>query len=372
MRWAWKRLLLAVGASLLLSTQLLFQENVLEHYALAETLESLALFFLEILTIALLMVCTVGVVDARLPAASTTRNVSLAVAVVGAVLAGIAIQLGANYGSGPYPSESYVLGEAVRWTLMGGAIVLIHETMRRHQRHRLQLYAAELRHKILDNQMISARIKMMEAQIEPHFLFNTLATVKRLYRTEPVGGARMVARLKDYLRAALPQIRDGIPTLASELELVRAYLEILQIRMGTRLEFTIQAPPATLPTPFPPMVLITLVENAIKHGLNPLPGGGRIEIQAYDSADSVAVVVRDNGVGLGPGAGTSGSGIGLANIRSRLAALYGSGASMMLTQGDPAGVIARVEITRQATRTFASQMTTESFSGGVRGEHSTA
>ena len=356
MRVGWKRLLLAVGVSFVFSTQLLFQENVLEHYSVSETLESMTLYFLDILTIAILMALAVGLVDARQPKNGTARNLLLIISVIGAVIIGIAIQMGMHYGAGPYPPVVYVLGEAARWTLMGGAIVLIYETMRRHQRNQQKLHAAELRHRILDNQMIESRIKMMEAQIEPHFLFNTLATVKRLYRTEPVGGARMVARLKEYLQAALPQIRHGIPTLASEIELVRAYLEILQIRMGARLDFAIEAPPQSLSAPFPAMVLITLVENAIKHGLNPLPNGGRIEVQVFDAIDKVAVEVRDNGVGFQVGAGTSGSGIGLANIRSRLAAVYGSGASMVLLQGDPSGVIARVEITKQSAVDVSAQM----------------
>ena len=367
-----KRLLLAVGVSFVFSTQLLFQENVLEHYSLGETLESMTLYFLDVLTIAILMALAVGFVDARLPKNGTARNLVLIVSVVGTVVIGIAIQMGMHYGAGPYPPVVYVLGEAARWILMGGAITLIYETMRRHQRHQQQLHAAELRRKILDNQMIESRIKMMEAQIEPHFLFNTLATVKRLYRTEPEGGARMVARLKDYLQATLPQIRHGLPTLGSEIELVRAYLEILQIRMGARLEFTIDTPPQPLSAPFPAMVLITLVENAIKHGLNPLHKGGRIEIQVFDLADKVAVEVRDSGVGFQVGAGTSGSGIGLANIRSRLAAVYGSGASMVLLQGDPAGVIARVEIAKQSAADVAAHTVSGIFPVGSRDERAAA
>ena len=107
------------------------------------------------------------------------------------------------------------------------------------------------------------------------------------------------------------------------------------------------------------MVLITLVENAIKHGLNPMPNGGGIDIQVFDLTSIVAVEVRDNGVGFQAGAGTSGSGIGLANIRSRLAALYENEASLALIQGDPAGVIARVEITKNSAREIAVQMAGE-------------
>ena len=368
MSLGWKRLMIAVGVSAIFSTQLLFQESVIDHFSLSETMESLVLYFLDILLIAVLLACAICMVDVRLPANGMARNVALLTAVVGSVLVGITVQMGVHYGAGPYPPLAYMLGEAARWILMGGAITLIYETMRRHRRHQQQLHAAELRHEILDNQMMEARIKMMEAQIEPHFLFNTLATVKRLYRTEPVGGARMVARLKEYLQAALPQIRHGIPTLASEIDLVRAYLEILQIRMGARLEFTIDAPTNSLCIPFPALVLITLVENAIKHGLNPMPNGGHIEIQVFDSPVTVAVEVRDNGVGFQAGAGTSGSGIGLANIRARLAALYASGASLVLMQGDPTGVIARVEITKNKAREAATQMANRALPGEANDE----
>ena len=182
----------------------------------------------------------------------------------------------------------------------------------------------------------------------------------------------MVSRLKEYLQAALPQIRRSIPTLASEIELVRAYLEILRIRMGARLQFSIDAPRASLSVPFPAMVLITLVENSIKHGLNPMPNGGCIDIRVFDSTFAVAVEVRDNGVGFQVGAGSSGSGIGLANIRSRLAALYGAGASMVLLQNDPTGVIARVEIVKTAASDFASDAAPVAVDADPRDERAPA
>ena len=361
----WKRLLLAAGISLVLSTQMLFQQGLLEHFSLAETLEGLVMYYLDILTIATLMAGAVSFVDWRLPEPGSARTAALTAGLIASVMSGMTLQMLAHYGAGPYPPEIYVLGEAARWMMLGGAILVIYETTRRHQRHRRQLHDTELRYRILENQMIEARITMMEAQIEPHFLFNTLATLKRLYRTEPVAGARMVSRLIEYLRAALPQIRHGIPTLAAEIDLVRAYLEILKIRMGPRLAFTIDAPPAALSIPFPAMVLLTLVENAVKHGLYQLPDGGRIDIRVIDSADKIAVEVRDNGVGLQAGAGTSGSGIGLANIRARLGALYGSAATLVLVQGVPTGVVACVEIASGAARAIESSVSDKAFSTGT-------
>ena len=354
--WAllgWRRLLFALSMSLVLATQILFQQGVLDDYSISETLESFVLYLFDLTVIALPMVCAVSWIDLRLPDESTNRTVGLLVAIVLSVLTGIVIQMAVHYDTGPYPPLAFVLGEALRWILMGGAIALIFETIRHHRVQQQALFAAELRHKILDNQMIETRIKMMEAQIEPHFLFNTLATVKRLYRTEPTGGVRMLERLKSYLKAALPQIRHGIPTLGSELELVRAYLEILQIRLGSRLDFAIDAPTETLTVPFPPMVLITLVENAIKHGLNPMPAGGRIEIEVFSAANAVVVEVRDNGVGLHVTAGSTGAGMGLTNIHERLKALYGPDASLRLLQREPSGVIARVVVSTKSDATAA-------------------
>ena len=349
--WAlllWRRLLFALILSLVLATQILFQGAVLDQFLIDETVESFVLYFFDVAVIALPMMCAVTWVDLRQPDQSAMRTRALLIAIIIPVLIGIAIQMLTHYDTGPYPPWGFMLGEALRWALMGGAVTLIFETIRRHRRQQQALFAAELRHKVLDNQMIETRVKMMEAQIEPHFLFNTLATVKRLYRTEPVGGARVLERLKAYLQAALPQIRHGVPTLGSELDLVRAYLEILQIRMSARLAFAITAPPAALTIAFPPMVLITLVENAIKHGLNPMPNGGRIDIEVFTSATTVVVEVRDDGAGLHVTAGKTGSGLGLANIRERLKALYGADASLRLMQREPFGVIACVEASTRA------------------------
>ena len=343
-----RRVSVAVGISLVLSTQILFQESVLDQFSFAETFDSLGPYFLDILAIAILLAGGVTFVDTLFPAESARRVIALAAVVLGAIVIGGSIQLGVHYGLGPYPPAYSILGEATRWLMISAAITLIYESTRRRRRYLRQLHATQLRQKVLENQMIEARIKMMEAQIEPHFLFNTLATVKRLYRTEPAGGAKMIARLKEYLQAALPQIRHGIPTLDSEIELVRAYLEILQMRMGARLAFSIDAPAHMQAVPFPCMVLMTLVENSIKHGLNPMPEGGRIDIRVIDMPNTLAVEVSDTGVGIHAGAGTSGTGIGLANIRSRLSTMYGSAASMVLSQNKVAGVTARVEIAKGA------------------------
>jgi hypothetical protein len=129
-----------------------------------------------------------------------------------------------------------------------------------------------------DRQMTEARLQSLRAQIEPHFLFNTLANVQQLYRTQPERGRRMLGNFVAYLRAALPQMRHDETTLEREVDLARAYLDVLQVRMGKRLKVNFDIPKDLTVLAFPPFALSTLTENAIKHGLNPLPEGGAIEI----------------------------------------------------------------------------------------------
>jgi hypothetical protein len=191
----------------------------------------------------------------------------------------------------------------------------------------------------MDEQAAEARLQMLEAQIEPHFLFNTLAHVKRLYDTERDAGARMLENLMAYLAVALPQMRATDSTLGRELDHARAYLEIQQIRMGRRLAFGIDVPDELRAARLPPLMLLTLVENAIKHGLTPSIGGGRVDIRASVDDGRLRVDVADTGQGFTK---TGGGGTGLANIRARLATQFGASASLTLALNAPTGVIATI------------------------------
>lgn len=193
----------------------------------------------------------------------------------------------------------------------------------------------------LEMRMAEARLAVMQAQVEPHFLFNTLANVKHLCQIDPAIARRMLDRFCDYLRAALPRMRGNRATLGSELELARAYLDIQQIRMGRRLSVEIDVPAALGEAVFPPMMLISLVENAVKHGLSPLSGGGSIRIGAVASDSRLCVSVADTGQGL---AKCSGSGIGLSNIQSRLVSLYGLAAELSLAANLPRGFVATIAL----------------------------
>lgn len=226
------------------------------------------------------------------------------------------------------------------WSLLGGlgyALYLKAQAARQMQR---ALHEAELQKERLQLRQMEAQVSALNAQIEPHFLFNTLANVKRLYETTPERGRDMLGHLIAYLRSALPSMRRQQSSLGEELALVRNYLSILQMRMGTRLRFDIEVPAQLHHSKLPPMVLATLVENAIKHGLGPLPEGGTIAIRAHGSeAQGLVIEVADNGQGF---SASGGSGVGLANTRARLQAMFGDGARLELLAAHPRGVLARL------------------------------
>lgn len=174
----------------------------------------------------------------------------------------------------------------------------------------------------VQRQLMQARLKLLQAQVEPHFLFNTLAAVDYLIETDPPRASVMQKTLIAYLRASLPQMRQESSTLGRELQLIRAYLALLKMRIEERLEFDIEVSPELESAVFPPMVLQTLVENAIQHGIEPKPGGGRVSVRALHEGGNLRVDVVDTGVGLRtdvPGQSTAadGSGLGLDNIRKR-------------------------------------------------------
>ncbi|MBU6436464.1 MAG: histidine kinase, partial [Betaproteobacteria bacterium] len=187
------------------------------------------------------------------------------------------------------------------------------------------------------------RLSVLQAQVEPHFLFNTLASVRSLVASDPERAVALIDRFSGYLRASIPRLRaDGAAepaTLGQQLDMAVNYLEVMQVRMGERLHYTVQVPAPLRDAPFPPLMLISLVENAVKHGLEPKPAGGSVHITAAREGEQLRVVVADDGVGFGNGA-TSGSGIGLANIRTQLAQMYGDAARLELAARPDAGFTA--------------------------------
>jgi hypothetical protein len=193
-----------------------------------------------------------------------------------------------------------------------------------------------------EKELTVAKLSLLHAQVEPHFLYNTLASAQVLTRSDPSKADLMLGNLITYLRRSLPRTEEAPATLGEELERARAYLEILRIRMGDRLALQIQVPDALKSVPLPTMMLQTLVENAIKHGLEPLPGGGTVWILARAVGDKVAITVADDGRGFSEEGG--GTGIGLRNVRERLRLGYGDAASFSIVTNFPRGVAATITI----------------------------
>jgi hypothetical protein len=202
----------------------------------------------------------------------------------------------------------------------------------------------------MSRQVTEAKLSALQAQVEPHFLYNTLASVQALTEVDPQRAHAMTGHLIQYLRNALPKMRESVSTVGQEIELVRAYLNILQMRMGKRLAFEIDVPPELLEAPFPPLMLPSLVENAIKHGLEPQREGGTVTIGASEVDGKLRVTVADTGRGFGD---TVGTGVGLTNIRERLAALYGAAGTLTLEAREPHGVLATIEVPREAATAAA-------------------
>ena len=207
----------------------------------------------------------------------------------------------------------------------------------------------------VNRQVTEARLQALQAQVEPHFLYNTLANVQALTEVDPPAANLMVGHLIEYLRASLPKMRENSSTVGQEIERVRAYLNILKMRMGARLEFGIEVPDDLLAAPFPPMMLPSLVENAIKHGLEPQREGGRIDVVVTRiftaDGDRIRLSVKDTGKGLSDAPIQSGGGVGLSNLRERLIALYGDKARFTIESNNAQGVVATIEL----PRTLAAQ-----------------
>lgn len=189
-----------------------------------------------------------------------------------------------------------------------------------------------------------ARLKLLQAQIEPHFLFNTLANVGSLIEVDPPRARILLDRLNDWLRVALARARSAQNTLGDELNLLENWLEILTERFGARLTWEIDADAATRALPFPPMLLQPLVENAVKHGIEPKLGGGTVSIAAHCANGRLRIKVRDDGAGFQPDPAKQNAGAGLDNVRSRLAALYGASGRLDLRTNPAGGVTATLEL----------------------------
>jgi signal transduction histidine kinase len=226
------------------------------------------------------------------------------------------------------------------------AICIVQEFRHRASLSAGQLVMQQINAANLDSRLTQARLQLLQAQIEPHFLFNTLANVRRLAQNDPVHGATMLGLLIRYIEAALPQLRADYSTLAGERALIEAYLSLYQIRMGQRLSYDIRIPEDLAAAKIPPMMLLTLIENSIKHGIDPLTQGGFILVSARQDGAFLELSVADSGRGMSTGI-ESGTGTGLANIRGRLQLLYGHAADIQLARGSARGITATLRLPLQ-------------------------
>lgn len=331
--------------ALLLSTEYLFQPFVWRHWPVDEVL----LGWLEVLRDRIGVAAMIGlalVAAGRLPARTLrARSVALAAAIVAGAAAGELLLVAAG-AHGASDDATAMLGRIARWAIIASSIGAMWFVWRRGAEASEQAQAVELRRVQLERQATEARLGVLRSQIDPHFLFNTLATVRRLQQVEPERGARLLAHFVAYLRSAQPQADGHRNTLGQEIDLTRAYLGVVEQRMQGRLQVRFDVPDELRARPFPPLTIATLVENAVKHGIGPSTTGGTIGVSVHCHDGMLEAVVADTGVGF---SGASGSGIGLANIRSRLSTLYGSAGTLSLQGNMPNGVRAALRIPAATT-----------------------
>jgi hypothetical protein len=274
------------------------------------------------------------------PARPQIRALVLGIAAGIGVLAGhyLVASWGNGFESLLYRSQQAIFAPVrfigIAW--FGVAWVLMAE---RDARASQELFEAQLLETDLRRAVVDARYAVLQAQVEPHFLFNTLAHVRRLHAIDPVAGRMMMRNLREYLGDARPALQRDWITLGEDMRLAEAYLSLQKVRMGERLMYLSDLPVDTREVRVPPMTLTTLVENAVRHGLSSQPEGGKIHIRAERHSGSVQIEVTDTGRGLVP---SEGSGLGLSNLRARLTTLHGRNASLELRARVPNGAVAAV------------------------------
>ena len=221
------------------------------------------------------------------------------------------------------------------WTALA-ALVRQKEAFARNQALAFDLERSELERAAVD-----ARLHLLTAQVAPHFLFNTLANVQALVDAQSPRAADVLRSLVAYLRAAVPRLDETAVTLGQEMQLVQAYLELMHMRMPDRLDFALHIDESARALPCPPMTLLTLVENAVRHGIDPNEEGGRIDVDVHRHDGRCVVRVTDTGVGLRPGSG--GLGTGLSSLRERLEMRFPGKSHLRVTEHAPHGVCAEVK-----------------------------
>jgi len=262
---------------------------------------------------------------------------------IGGRLLGIPTPTLAEY---PTPARMSMVLFTMLGTMMMIVLVKYLERVRRIEEEHA---AARLRAEIIERQALQAQLRLLQAQIEPHMLFNTLANLQGLIAIDPDRAGEMLDQLIQYLRATLSVSRAETTTLEQEFAAMQAYLGLMGVRMGERLAYRVELPPELSTARLPTMLLQPLVENAIVHGLEPKVDGGEVAVTAVAAGGSLVIEVRDTGLGLGQVHGRRGGGVGVSTTRERLEALYGERATITLAPAPPQGTLARLTLPLETT-----------------------
>ncbi len=336
---AWTIGLCAAIIAVLKSTEFLVQPFVWQNWTVADVLVGwMDIVRDDLIVAATLSVALLGGLHLALPLRLQAAALACAITIGAVAGEGLLMIIDPQAAaSGPAALASRV----VRWMAIAGIASIAYFYWRRGIAAAAGLRHVERRQARAQKTAAAAKLTALRRQIEPHFLFNTLATIRQLYQSGPVGGGRLLSHLLTFMRATLASSEDTFSTLGREADLAEAYLQVFSERMSGRLVVRVEIADHLRDLAFPPLTLATLVENAIKHGISPSPEGGTILIRAVPDGDRLTVEVADTGVGF---SGESGTGTGLANVRARLTTLYGPTAACRIASNEPRGVVASLHI----------------------------
>lgn len=336
----WLALSWALGIGLAKSTQYLFQPFVWANWSWYEVLYGwmrVARDDVLVADIVAVAMVAAGRVPVRTLAA---RAAILAVSIAAGALAGELVLRRLDARWVPH-GASYLITHAAYWVVLAGSVAALYYVWRRNAGISDALHARELQLAALRRAVVDTHLQTLRNQIEPHFLFNTLATIRGLHQAKSQEGAALLRDFLDFLRLLMSPHGRARNTLGQEVELARAYLGVVVVRMSGRLKTRFDIDDTLAACEFPALALGTLVENAVKHGVAPKPDGGTIAVRVYRVADEIEVEVTDSGIGF---TGKQGTGIGLVNIRTRLRTQYGARGRLELAAVRPNGVRATIRL----------------------------
>lgn len=333
----------AIAVAVFNSTQYLFQPFVWEHWPVDEVLVGWVEVVYDRVLMALFIALALVAASRIHAQRASTRAMLIAGAIVtGATTGEIVLLLAGS--PGVRREMSAMSGSVAQWTLLAVCVSGMYYLWSRSHEAYAAARTSELRRSTIEALRAQTELQSLRQQIDPHFLFNTLATIRRLNETEPADGAKLLRHLLAYLQSATPA-STGHSTLGEEVDLVASHLAIVAMRMSGRLAVRFDVPDGLRQHSCPPLSLATLVENAVKHGITPSPDGGTITVSARRAGTELELRVEDTGVGMSmQDESFGGTGIGLANTRARLRALHGERASLTIDANTPHGVRAIVRL----------------------------